>query len=302
MFGGTRQGDRSVSTYDQRHVISATAAYDLPFGRGKRFLSHTWKPLDYVIGGWNLNGLQRSRSGFPYIPYLADANQMGDLTHSARPDLVPGVPIVNPLWKRTCPVGTGCEPYVNPAAFMRPALGQMGSAPRTLDGARGPWQHYLDVNIKKTFWFGESAKRGLQLRMDALNVFNRPVFQVYPSNAGGADFMNAPSTANLTTAAYNTWAAYNSQPLYSTTAGATIYNQVIAMVNAQKNAAGVLPANFFTVPLPQGFATKNANSFDITTVNGYKLYQLRNYYVTNFGTLYQSGSPRYIQFSLKFFF
>ena len=302
VFGGTRQGDRSVSTYDQRHVISTTAAYDLPFGRGRRFLSHAWKPLDYLIGGWNLNGLQRSRSGFPYIPYLADANQMGDLTHSARPDLVPGVPIVNPLWKRTCPVGTGCEPYVNPAAFMRPALGQMGSAPRTLDGARGPWQNYLDVNIKKTFWFGESGKRGLQLRMDALNIFNRPVFQVYPSNAGGADFMNVPSTANLTTAAYNTWAAYNSQPLYTTTAGAALYNQVIAMVNAQKNAAGVLPANFFTVPLPQGFATKNANSFDITTVNGYKLYQLRNTYVTNFGTVYQSGSPRYIQFSLKFFF
>jgi len=29
---------------------------------------------------------------------------------------------------------------------------------------------------------------------------------------------------------------------------------------------------------------------------------LRNTYVTNFGTVYQSGSPRYIQFSLKFFF
>jgi len=34
----------------------------------------------------------------------------------------------------------------------------------------------------------------------------------------------------------------------------------------------------------------------------YELYQLRNTYVTNFGTLYQSGSPRYIQSSLKFSF
>jgi len=302
VFGGTRQNDRSVSTYDQRHVISGTASYDLPFGQGRRFLNHPWRPLDYLVGGWTLNGLQRVRSGFPYIPYLADANQIGDLTHSARPNLVVGVPIVNPLWSRNCPVGTSCEPYVNPAAFMRPPLGQLGTAPRTLDGARGPWQQFLDVNVQKTFNLGESGKRRLQLRMDALNIFNHPVFQVYPSNAGGADFMGAPSTANLTTAAYNTWAAYNGQPLYSTTAGANIYNQVIAMVNAQKNAASVLPASFFTVPLPQGFATKNANSFDLTTVNGYKLYQLRNTYVANFGTLYQSGSPRYIQFSLKFSF
>ena len=34
-FGGTRANDRSVSTYDQRHVIHGTVIYDLPFGRGR---------------------------------------------------------------------------------------------------------------------------------------------------------------------------------------------------------------------------------------------------------------------------
>ena len=52
--------------------------------------------------------------------------------------------------------------------------------------------------------------------------------------------MGAPSTATLTTAAYNTWAAANSQPLYTTTAGTAIYNQIVNMVNGQKTAAGAL--------------------------------------------------------------
>ncbi|HUK15397.1 MAG TPA: hypothetical protein VLW65_03250, partial [Bryobacteraceae bacterium] len=118
----------------------------------------------------------------------------------------------------------------------------------------------------------------------------------------GADFMGAPSTATLTTTAYNTWASYNNQPLYSTTAGAAIYNNVVSMVNGQKTAGGALPPAFFTVPLPTNFYGTNANAYDITTLNGYKLYQLRNAYSTNFGTLYNNNTPRFIQFGAKLYF
>jgi len=72
-------------------------------------------------------------------------------------------------------------------------------------------------------------------------------------------------------------------------------------VNAQK-VGGVLPANFFTVPLPANFYGNSANSYDITTTNGYKLYQLRNAYSTTFGTLYNSSTPRFIQFGVKLYF
>src|SRR4029077_11682238 len=166
----------------------------------------------YAVGGWHVTSLLRMSSGFPYIDYLSDTNQLGDLTHSARPNLLPGVPILNPLYNPNCPVGTGCQPYVNPSAFERPALGQLGTAPRTLDSVRGPWTQYFDLSVQKDFKLGEKGRR-LQFRVDALNLLNHPTFAVYPNNAGGADFMGAPSTATLTTAAYNTWANANSQPL-----------------------------------------------------------------------------------------
>ena len=252
-----------------------------------------------------MSGVFRWVSGYPYEPYVSDSNQIGDLTHNVRPDVVAGVPIVNPYFSYSCPTGTSCEPYVNPSAFMRPPLGQLGDAPRTLDGARGPWARYFDAAVMKTFRLGESGKRRLQIRCDGLNVFNHPVFAVYPNSGGGADFMGAPSTSTLSTSAYNTWAAANSQPLQSTTAGAAIYNGIVNMVNAQKTPQGALPANFYTVPLPANFWAMTANSFDITTLQGYKLYQLRTTFgASNFGTLYNSGfgSPRFVQFGAKFFF
>jgi hypothetical protein len=215
--------------------------------------------------------------------------------------MTPGVPVVNPLWSRSCPIGNGCQPYLNPAAFERPPIGEMGNAPRTLDYARGPWQHFLDFSLQKNFNFRD-GKRRLQFRVDALNAFNHPVFAVYPNNYGGAQFMAAPSTATLTTASYNVWAAYNNQPQSTTAAGTAIYNGIVSMVNAQKTPAGALPANFFSVRLPENFYGRTANSFDITTLNGYRLYQLRSAYVTNFGTLYNSNTPRYVQFGVKLYF
>jgi hypothetical protein len=303
-FGGTRANDRSVSTFDQRHVVHGSVIYDLPLGRGRQFLGNMPKFLDYVVGGWTLSGLVRLNSGFPYEIYLSDTNQLGDLTHAARPDVAYGVPILNPLYTKSCPIGTGCQPYLNPSAFQRPALGSLGTAPRTEDGARGPWAHYTDANIQKNFRLGESGRRVLQIRMDALNVFNHPVFEVYPNNAGGADFMGAPSTSTLTTASYNTWAAANNQPSYSTAAGVALYNSIVAMVNGQRigSTSGALPANFFATRLPSNFFGVAANAYDITTLQGYKNYQLRTAYNTGFGDLYQAGSPRYIQFGLKLYF
>lgn len=301
-FGAPRSNDRSVSTFDQRHVVNGTYIWDMPFGRGRQWANHLWRPVDMLIGGWTTSGTVRFNSGFPYMPYLSDANQLGDITHTARPDLIPGVPVINPLWSRNCPVGTGCQPYVNPSAFARPALGALGTAPRTLDGVRGPWAQTFNASLQKDFYLGESRTRRLQFRVDALNALNHPIFAVYPNNAGGADFMGQPSTAALNSTDYNTWATANGQPLASTTAGTALLNQINAMVNAQKTAAGALPSNFFAIQLPSNFYGKPAASYDITTLQGYKYFRLRQAYATNFGTLYQNGQSRYLQFGVKLYF
>jgi hypothetical protein len=306
-LGGTRGNDRSVSTFDQRHVFNNTFIYDLPFGQGRKLLNHAWKPLQFIAGGWTTSGVLRINSGFPIMVTMSDTNLLGDLTHTARPDLAPGVPLINPLWSRSCPVGGTCQPYLNPQAFMRPVLGQLGTAPRTFDGARGPWDLFFDGSVQKTFKIGE-GKRSIQFRVDALNAFNHPTFRVYPNNQGGTDmFSGAPSTAALTASSYNSWATANGQPQAKTSgdAGNQLLSQINAMVNAQKTPAGALPLDFYHVPLPANFWGTVANSFDIRTLAGYKLYQLRTVFnsgTAGFGQLYNAGQPRYMQFGVKIFF
>ena len=303
-FGAARSLDRSVSTFDQRHVINGTYIWDLPFGRGRQFWTHAPRLMNYLVGGWTTSGTIRMNGGFPYMPYLPDANNLGDITHTARPNIVPGVPILNPLWDRNCPVGTGCQPYVNPSAFMRPALGSLGDAPRTLDGVRGPWAKSFNMSMQKDFYLGEGRTRRLQFRMDALNALNHPVFTVYPNNAGGADFVGAPSTAALNATDYNTWASANGQPraVAAGDAGNQQLTQINAMVNAQKTPQGALPADFYAIPLQANFWGKAATTYDIRTLEGFKNFRLRQTYGNaNFGTLYQSTQPRYLQFGLKLF-
>ncbi len=303
-FGGTRKNDRSVSTFDQRHVMNVTSLYELPIGRGRKYASHMWKPLDFVAGGWATSGILRVTSGIPIIVSISDANQLGDLTHTTRPDIVAGAQLVNPLWSRSCPTGSNCQPYLNPSAFMRPALGALGTAPRTLDGVRGPFDQFFDMSIQKNFRIGE--KRNVQFRVDLLNALNHPIFRVFPNNAGGTDlFNNAPTATNPTAAEYNNWAAANGQPAQTTAAGLAIYNQVLANLNAFRvggAATGALPANFFTVPLPANFYGTNMNQFDIRTIDGYKLFRLRQQWNNAGGDLYQFGVARYIQFGIKFTF
>jgi len=69
-------------------------------------------------------------------------------------------------------------------------------------------------------------------------------------------------------------------------------------------AIGRLPADFFTVPLPQGFTFMNVNSFDIRTVDGYKLFRVRQDMGNSAtGRLFVPvQSSRYLQFGFRIFF
>jgi hypothetical protein len=237
---------------------------------------------------------------------IQDNNGLGDSAsgakYSMRPDEIPGVPVVNPLWSRSCPYTTQCQPYLNPAAFARPPLGTLGDAPRTLDGGRAPMQNYFDASVQKTVPIREGRVK-VQVRVDLLNAFNHPTFGPGSGYTAGDLFSSAPSsTAPITAANYNTWAAANNQPLSTTTSGAALLAQVQSFVTSNQNAKGVLPPSFFSVQLPQGFAGMSSNNFNILTVNGYQLYALKNVADANFGVLSQKANPRYVQFGMKIFF
>ncbi len=298
-YGIPRTSDRAISTFDIKHNFSSTFIYDMPFGKGRQFLDGAPGIVDAIVGGWTISGLARLQGGQPYVPIITDTNRLGGVNRSIRPDIVPGVPILNPRYSYdNCSMGNVCEPYINPAAFMRPAKGSLGNAPRTLD-IRAPMQEYFDFSVQKSFPFPFGARdssRKINFRVDFINAFNHPNLRYTNTGNTPPAFGGLPNEALLAQADVNAW--NNFAP-----GRAATLTQVNNLIINSRLPSGAIPLDFFHVQLPEGFATTNPNAFDITTLNGLKLYRLRQAYDTNFGALNAGFSqPRYIQFGMRIFF
>ena len=119
-----------------------------------------------------------------------------------RPNIVPGVPLINPSWKSN-PFGLNggaFTPYLNPAAFTPPGSlnsPALGNAPRTLTGARSPRQFMFDVRAVKGFSIRERCR--VNLTAMANNVFNHPVY--FAANNTANDPYESSQTNNVTAAA-----------------------------------------------------------------------------------------------------
>jgi len=168
-----RACDRSSTNIDVRHNMTANAIYELPFGRGKQFL--TGDTASKFLGGWELAGIGTARTGLPVnITMTRKAGALPDgNTSSQRPNLVPGVPIYA--------ANQTINNWFNPAAFALPANGTWGNLGRYI--ANGPGMFEIDSSLQKRFKITE--RLALNFRAAAYNLLNHPVFKA-PSGSIGS--------------------------------------------------------------------------------------------------------------------
>jgi hypothetical protein len=169
--------DKSVGLQDQSHVFNLSYVYELPFGRGKRYLSNMSKVTNALFGNWRISGVQRYTSGFP-IQILSNQNMFG-AAGTTRASFAPGagtaIPLINPAWNPADPNSQ----YINQAAFVRPPNGVYGNTPRWISQLRGPWSLSEDISVLKNFNITEA--KYFELRASAFNIGNRHVL----GGAGG---------------------------------------------------------------------------------------------------------------------
>jgi Carboxypeptidase regulatory-like domain len=167
----------SDSDIDVRHSFSANSIYELPFGRGKRFL-HDGGFVGKVVGGWALSGIATASSGRP-IDILVDRSP-SDLpdavTRNQRPDLVPGMSIY--------PAHQTINNWFNSAAFAVPAPGTWGNLGRNV--GRGPGYYEIDTALEKQMPITE--RLALKFRAEAFNVLNHPTYGDPASDFSSSSF------------------------------------------------------------------------------------------------------------------
>ena len=172
-----RSAEKAVSELDTPQTLVASFFYELPVGRGKRYVNQGGV-TDRVLGGWYVSGILNYHSGLPTEVYGPCGPTAGNVlfagchfTGAARVNIVPGVAQTN-----KSNFNPETTPFWNPAAFSLAAPFTFGNEPRSLANARTFGGKNEDFTLgKKTRLFGEKAV--IDFRAEFFNIFNRHIYQ-----------------------------------------------------------------------------------------------------------------------------
>ena len=169
-----KQLDWALSGINLNNNFTASVVYDLPFGTGKRFGSEWSRPVNSLLGDWQVTVIEKITSGFPV--FVVDSNTLGtgvggngflngNANSLIRPNLVAG-----------CNPNAGphtLNEWFNTACFAEPPAGEIGNASRA--PVTGPDFVNTDFSVIKQFklpW----ENMGLNFRAEFFNLFNHAQF------------------------------------------------------------------------------------------------------------------------------
>jgi hypothetical protein len=178
------------SLFDVAQVVHVSGTYDLPFGKGRAFLS-SGNTLNHIVGGFSVGTILTYQTGYPFLLLggMTTYNNFADggikLIGVTPSQLQKAVGVYRVAGQTT--VNTINPKYLTSTGTANTAYLQPNTTPGTIGGItylHGPHGFYDDIAITKALSITERVK--LQFQSEFLNAFNHPVFGNAPFNAGGA--------------------------------------------------------------------------------------------------------------------
>jgi hypothetical protein len=176
------RANRGTSSFDITHRFVSSYTWELPFGKGRRFLNDS-KWASALAGGWQLAGITTLQGGLPFTPVLSyDPSNTGT---TGRP---------NRIADGSLSASQRSPSYwFDTSAFTAPANLTFGNSGRNF--LRGPGQVNFDLGVSRRFQITE--RFGLSFRGEAFNLFNTPQFglpnaTIGVANAGVIESVVAP--------------------------------------------------------------------------------------------------------------
>ena len=161
-----RRLEWSISPQDLSRSLVASFVYDLPFGKGRKFVNAAPRVANLLITGWQVNGILTFQTGTPIV--LSGAlNQTNLFTGSQRPD--------NNGHSAALSHATIAE-WFNTSVFSQPQPFTIGNTSRTLPDVRNPGVASADLSLFKNNYFGKESRYNLQFRIEAFNALNHTQF------------------------------------------------------------------------------------------------------------------------------
>lgn len=148
--------------FDRTHNLQITAAYELPFGKGKQWANQGVGAA--LLGGWQLNTLTSFMTGTP-VRVTSDGGSLRLPGSTQRADQV------KQEVARLGGIGRGI-PFFDPFAFERVLEPRFGNA--GFNSLRGPLFFNTDLGLFRRFSFGE--RWNAEFRAEAFNWTNTPKF------------------------------------------------------------------------------------------------------------------------------
>jgi hypothetical protein len=159
--GGDYAYERALTSFDIPQNLTVSAGYELPFGKGKPFLSNANPIVHGLLGGWQMQGILVLRSGRPFTPTISrDVANTG--IGSQRPNRTGSGKLSNPTIAN----------WFDKTAFAVPANYTYGNS--GADILREDRFKSLDLSLFKQFQIRERMR--IQFRAEAFNLTNTPSF------------------------------------------------------------------------------------------------------------------------------
>jgi hypothetical protein len=188
--------ERSLSAFDDTQRLVLSYVWDLPFGRGRRFLSDAKGVTDKVVSGWGVDGVTLFQSGFPLHFNIVSS----DLTELGGGAEQFGIPVLRPDVVAGCnkSVSGGAtarlNEWFNTACFTQPAAFAYGDEARVDPTLRSQGIKNFDFAAFKRTPLSERFE--LEFRAEFFNLFNRVQFGPPGEYVGVPTFGVISSQAN----------------------------------------------------------------------------------------------------------
>jgi len=181
-FGNFGESAHNLTGYDLTHIVKGYVSYELPFGKGRRWLTNPNPWVNGFLGGWNMTWLLRYNTGQPfevsannpYWPMWGNLYPNYDLSNYHGPLGTNHFTFLPPDYEGTVPAGNFFMPNT---VATDPAVGTLGKGPATNGDLRCPGSANEDFSLLKYFDMGSDRYR-LSIRAEFYNVFNRHEYYV----------------------------------------------------------------------------------------------------------------------------